>query len=164
VRRLQSEPVDAVRAAALEALADLHGARIAAPLHSIATNGEAAPALRGPAVAAAAACEGLPDEAVSAIAATAIAFAAADQPAAMRRGGIQALGRLAERSDPARERLLALLDDPLPNFRAAVQEALEEATLPPTALAVLVAFHDRAALPDQRSHARQRIADLLQAK
>jgi hypothetical protein len=71
---------------------------------------------------------------------------------------------LAERSDPARERLLALLDDPLPNFRAAVQEALEEATLPPTALAVLVAFHDRAALPDQRSHARQRIADLLQAK
>lgn len=163
VRRLQSERVDSVRTAALEALGALHGARIAAPLHSIATNGEAAPALRGPAVAAAAGCAELPDEAVTAIAQTAVEFAAADQPDAMRRGAIVALGRLAGRSDRARERLLGLLDDPLPNVRAHALAALDEANLPATSLPPLVAFHDRAALPDQRSHARTLIAALLDA-
>lgn len=163
VRRLQSERVDSVRAAALEALGALHGARIAAPLHSIATNGEAAPELRGPAVAAAAGCAELPDAAVTAIVATALEFAAPDQPVVMRRGAIVALGRLAGRSDGACARLLELLDDPLPNIRARVLDAVGDAALPPSALPALVAFHDRAALPDQRSHARERIVALLGA-
>lgn len=161
VRRLQSERTIPVRVAAMDGLAALHGARVAGPLLQIAADGDAAPELRGPAIAAAAGCDGLVPDTIREIAAQAIAGAAADQPLALRRGSITALAALCDRSPEALARLLAGLDDPLPNVRALCLSALDDAKLPATALTALVAFHERAALPDQKSHARERIAALL---
>ncbi|MSR47253.1 MAG: hypothetical protein EXS13_09335 [Planctomycetes bacterium] len=162
VRRLQTEEIESVRVAGMEALGALLGGRAAGPLHQVAGREDGSAELRGGALKAAANCAGLPAEAVTAIGKTAIAEAGRDRPLALRLGAIAALGTLCDRNPAALAALLACLDDPWPNVRAAALDALtDQEALPRAALPALVKFHDCAALADQKSLARERIAALL---
>jgi len=165
IRRLQTEASHVVQAALMDALASGLRARAAAPLLALAQREEGSAEVRGAALAAAASCSGLPDEALTRLTKVAVAESAADRPLPRREGAIAALGSLALRSPEALAALAALLDDPLPDVRGKVLDAiaeLEPETLDAALLAPLVAFHDRAALTEQAGRARMKIAKLLE--
>ncbi len=161
VRRMQSEPSTKVQHAVVHAIAAQSGARAAEALLRLALREGTTDSLRGAALAAAASCSGLPPPGVLALASAALAESAADKPLERRTGAIEALGHLAAQDATAADALGALLDDPSPKIRAFVLDALQGETIPARLLPALVAFHDRAALPDQRSHAREAIVALL---
>lgn len=161
VRRLQSEESTTVQAALVAAIAAQSGAPAAEPLLRLAARETATPELRGATLAAAASCEGMEPTVRRAVATAALAASTADQPLPLRAGAIEALGLVAAEEEAAADALGRLLEDPSPKVRALVLEALQGETIPARLLAPLVAFHDRAALPDQKSHAREAIVALL---
>jgi HEAT repeat protein len=167
--RYESEERDDVRAECVRQLGAVGVGDIAAALEKLADNERFHPELRGAALTGLAG-QNLFDKADAPARARLVARAARLAAAAasreLRKPAIETLGLLAKRSDAtgdaAADALVGLLQDPSLWVKATALEALEEAASPRT-LAGLLRFHESAAFPDQKSHARRIIAAVVAA-
>jgi aminopeptidase N len=162
LERLELERDPKARAMLVETLGAIGQMRAHAMLLEILDDEESPAVLRGAALAAAAGIESAPAEALKQVAERAARHCGAGAPKELRLRAIEALGTLAARSGPARDALTAQLFDPSLAIVGAALEALAVESVPPEVLPELVRFHAAAAFPDQRSHARELIAGLLE--
>jgi aminopeptidase N len=162
LRRFESEARLDVRVACITAVAQVGAGEVGAALLKLVDSDHMPPLLRGAALAGLAAMEKLDDDVRGRVVERATRLTSAGLPRELRKASIEALGTLAKKSDAAAYALVGLLDDPSLAVKTLTLTALEEAESVRT-LAGLVRFHEAAAFPDQRSHARQIIARLVAA-